>query len=155
MISFALLIALGALAPRQAAPRDTTPYTVAIRFDVTDTTAAFERPLGASLLLRVRREGADGWVVAVVRRSSRLYQRNLLYHSRQWHGPYPADVLAWSYQRRLFPDVRVLPVFGYPYEVRVRLLDCRTAGTGAGAVFEAGTIEVGWRRAPIMRVGGA
>lgn len=155
MICFALVIALGTLASSQLAQRDTTPYTLAIRFEVTDTTVAFERPLGPALLLRVRRQGRAGWTVAVVRRSSRPEQRNLLYHSAQWHGPYPTDVFAWTYQRGLFPDIRVLPVRGYPYEVRVRLIDCRTTGSGEGAVFEAGTIEVGWRRAPIMRRGGA
>lgn len=149
-----LVIALGALAPGQTAPRDTTPYTVAVRFEVTDTTEVFERPLGPSLLLRVQREGRSGWVVAVVRRSSRPDQPNLLYHSRRWHGPYPTDVLAWSYQRRLFPDVRVLLVRGYPYKVRVRLIDCRTSGSGDGAAFEAGTIEVGWRHISSPRQSG-
>ena len=45
----------------------------------------------------------------------------------------------------------MLPVYGYPYEIRIRLVDCRTAGSGANAVFAAGTIEVAWRRAPIRR----
>ncbi len=155
MIPPVLAVTLGLLAAGTAAAQDTTPYTVAVRFDVRDTTAEFVRPLGPSLVLRVRREARAGWTVAVVRRSSESKARNLLVHSREWHGPYPTDVLAWSYQGRVFPDVRVLPVYGYPYEVRVRLIECRTVGSGDDTVFEAGTIEVGWRHAPVVRGGGA
>ncbi len=155
MILVGVVAALSLPAPSWAAPQDTTPFTVAFRFSVTDTTETMEHPLGPSLLLRVRREGSLGWTVSVVRRSSGLYSRNLLYHSRLWHGPYPTDVMAWSYQSRRFPDERLLPVYGYPYEIRIRLIDCRTSGTGDDVVFEAGTIEVAWRRAPVVRAGGA
>ncbi len=142
----ALALAVGLALPAQAARQDSTPYTVAFRIDVGDTTPVFERQLGPSLILRVRRAGRAGWTVAVVRSSGQLDGRNLLYHSPEWHGPYPTDVLAWSYQQKLFPDERVLPVSGHPYEVRVRLIGCRTTGSGDTAAFAAGTIEVGWRR---------
>jgi hypothetical protein len=143
------------LAVGQGAPHDTTAFAVILRFDVTDTTPSFERPLGSSLLLRVRRESRRGWVVSVVRRSSEPDQPNLLYHSRRWHGPYPTDVLAWSFQRQYFPNERILPVYGYPYEVRIRLIDCRTSGSADDVVFVAGTIELAWRRAPIRHAAGA
>ena len=149
MIRLAVSIAVCLSAPTKATQQDTAPYTVAFRFDVRDTTAALERPMGPVLVLQVRREARLGWTVAVVRRSGGSAQRNLLYHSARWHGPYPTDVFAWSYQSGLFPNVRVLPVRGYPYEVRVRLLDCRAAGSGDSAVFEAGTVEVGWRRTAV------
>lgn len=135
-----------------AASRDTTAFAVAVRFVVTDTTEAYECPLGSSLGLRVRREPPMGWVVSVTAKSSEADSPNLLYHSRSWRGPYPTDVFAWSHQRRFFPDERILPVYGHPYEIRVRLVDCRTSGAGDDAVFEAGTIEVAWRRAPVERV---
>jgi hypothetical protein len=143
MILLAFAMALSA-----APPQDTTPFAVAIRFTVSDTTVVFERPLGPALLLRVRRDPSMGWTVTVIPRSSRLDRPNLLYHSRSWHGPYPAEVFAWSHQSQYFPDERVLPVYGHPYEVRIRLIACRTSGTGQSVVFVAGEIEVAWRRAP-------
>ncbi len=154
MIVLALATFAG-LTPAQAAPQDTTAFAVILRFDVTDTTLIFERPLGSFLLLRVRRESRSGWVVSVVRRSSEPDQPNLLYHSRNWHGPYPTDVFAWSFRRRYFPNERILPVYGYPYELRVRLMGCRTSGSGDDLRFVAGTIEVAWRRAPVRGSGGA
>jgi hypothetical protein len=155
MMLLGLVTTLSAAAVGWRAPQDTTPFTVALRFTVTDTTPAFEQPLGSSLLLRVQREAPGGWVVSVVRRTAHSDPANLLYHSRRWHGPYPTDIFAWSHQQHYFPDERVLPVYGYPYEVRVRLLDCQTAGSGSSAVFAAGTIEVAWRPAPVRRAGGA
>jgi hypothetical protein len=155
MLPHALVSALSALALGQPMAHDTTPFTAALRFDVTDTTAAFEHSLGDSLVLRVSREGSLGWIVSVVRRSPEPNQPNLLYHSRAWHGPYPTDVLAWSFKSRYFPDERLLPVYGYPYEIRIRLIDCRTAGRREHIVFAAGTIEVAWRRGSIHRRLGA
>ena len=130
-----------------AMAKDTTGFKVAVRFSITDTTAIYERRLGRTLRIRVTREPPLGWVVSVITNSAKSDQPNLLYHSRRWHGPYPTDVFAWSRQNRTFPDERLLPVYGHPYELRLRLLDCRTSGTGDDAVFEDGTIEVAWRRA--------
>ncbi|HEX8725117.1 MAG TPA: hypothetical protein VF737_07020 [Gemmatimonadaceae bacterium] len=155
MLPLILVATLAAAAAERPVPPDTTPFTVAVRFAVTDTTPLFEQPLGDSLLLRVQREGPLGWTVSVVRRGAGTDGRNLLYHSLEWHGPYPTDLFAWSFHERYFPDERLLPVYGYPYEVRVRLVDCRTAGSGATAVFTAGTVEVAWRQAPVRRAAGA
>ncbi len=154
MILLGLIAAISLPAPGWP-PQDTVPFTVAVRFSVTDTTPVFERPLGASLLIRVQHQPPFGWTVTVVPRASRLDRPNLLYHSRSWHGPYPTDVFAWSHQQHYFPDERLLPVYGYPYEIRIRLIDCRTSGSGEAAVFETGTIEVAWRPAPVLRAGGA
>ncbi|MGH7590155.1 MAG: hypothetical protein ACREL2_01845 [Gemmatimonadales bacterium] len=154
MIPLILLTTLATSATGRPTPPDTTPFTVAVRFTATDTTPRFEESLGTALLLRVEREPPDGWVVSVVRRGAGTDPRNLLFHSRRWHGPYPTDVFAWSFRQRYFPDERVLPVYGYPYEVRIRLVGCHASGTGATAVFDAGTIEVAWRRAPSRRAGG-
>jgi hypothetical protein len=142
LLAFAMALSL-------APPQDTTPFGVAIRFTVSDTSAVFERPLEPALLLRVRREPSMGWTVTVIPRSSRLDRPNLLYHNRSWHGPYPSEVFAWSHQSQCSPDKRVLLVYRHPYEVRIRLIDCRTSGTGQHVVFESGEIEVAWRRAPL------
>ena len=151
MTPLPLVLATGLmlLGPGPMARQDTTAFTVAMRFDVGDSTPSFERPLDSALALRVERVTEFGWIVSVTRRSTEADQPNLLYHSREWHGPYPTDVFAWSFARRLFPDERSLPVYGHPYEIRVRLIDCHASGSGSDATFTSGTIEVAWRRAPI------
>jgi hypothetical protein len=133
-------------APQLGPAQDTATFTLAIRIDVTDTVAVVERPLGPRLLLRVTRAWA-GWIVSVVRRPARQDSPNLLYHSRSWHGPYITDVLAWLHAQQRMPDERILPVYRYPYEIRIRLIDARTLGTGEDAHFTGGTLEVAWRRA--------
>lgn len=132
--------------------QDTASFALAIRLDVMDTVAVVERPLGSQLLLRVTREGYRslehfGWTVSVVRRPAREHSRNLLYHSRLWHGPYFTDVFAWIHAEGRMPDERILPVYRYPYELRIRLLDARTRGTAEQTEFTGGTLEVAWRRA--------
>ncbi len=145
-----LLCLMGTRQP--GATQDTAALVLAIRLDVTDTVAVVERPLGSQLLLRVTREGYGrlehfGWTVSVVRRPAREGSRNLLYHSRSWHGPYITDVFAWIHAEQFMPDERILPVYRYPYELRIRLLDARTRGTGEQTEFTGGTLEVAWRRA--------
>lgn len=45
------------------------------------------------------------------------------------------------------PSERILPIYGYPLEVRVRRVDCSVIGSGGTeARFTAGTVEVGLRR---------
>ena len=128
----AIALQLAALAALSADP---SGFRVLLRFPVTDTTALFERALGGDLLVQVRREvdayGAPGgWYLTVVRRPAQPDSPNLLYHSRSWHGPYPTDVFAWIHAQQYFPDERFLPVYGYPYELRVRCDGCLTARAG-------------------------
>ena len=133
-------------------PADTAAFTTVIRFPVVDTTPLFEHPLDATLVIRVFRQvDAEsrhmGWWVAVMRvpiEHGNFF--NLLYHSRSWHGPYPTDVFAWHYGTGRFPDERILPVYGYPYELRVRCPGCAIAGSGPDVHFIDGVVEVGWRR---------
>ena len=65
------------------------------------------------------------------------------------HGPRPNDLYAWHFREMLYPPKRVLPVYGYPFEIRVACKDCRIDGdTAADAHFTAGVVEVTWRRLP-------
>jgi hypothetical protein len=133
---------------------DTARFTTVIRFPVTDTTRVFEHSLDSGLVISVFRQAdADwrhmGWWVAVMRTPAPDDNSfNLLYHSRYWHGPYPTDLYAWHYGKTRFPNERILPVYGYPYELRVRCPGCKTAGQGQDAHFMEGIVEVGWRRLP-------
>jgi hypothetical protein len=54
--------------------------------------------------------------------------------------------LAWLSRDRRFPDERVLIVPGHPYEIRIRLIECRTEQIDDDAFFASGQIEISWRR---------
>jgi len=151
MLSILLVASMQASAATRQPSQDTLGFRTLVSFPVTDTTELFERPLGAALLVQIHREmdvnrTPGGWYVAVVRRPADPDQPNLLYHSYAWHGPYPTDLLAWIHAEQYYPDERVLPVYEYPYELRLRCAACTTTGTGADAQFTAGTVEIAWRR---------
>ena len=74
---------------------------------------------------------------------------NFLYDCLCGHGPRPNDLYAWHFREMLYPPKRVLPVYGYPFEIRVACKDCRIDGdTAADAHFTAEVVEVTWRRLP-------
>jgi hypothetical protein len=89
-----------------------------------------------------------GWSIGVFRRPVGVESRNLLYRSQYFHGPYPTDVLAWSSHAKHFPDERLLPVYGFPWEVRIRILNAVTERVGEDFHFTSGELEVGWRKLP-------
>src|SRR3954451_140653 len=114
--------------------------------DVLSRTEPPVRRLDSSYRLSVRRfEDAKGepfWEVALRRANDTAYD-NLLYHSTQWHGPYPVHVGAITISQRLFPATRVLPAYrGAPYVVTIRLRDdIRITGSDTNAVFRGGSFE--------------
>ena len=149
----AVVLLLAAPLAAQAPAADTARFATALRFPVTDTTRLFEHPLDSLLVIRVFRQVDAhsrhmGWWVAVIRTPTERGSFNLLYHSRSWHGPYLTDLYAWHFGQTRFPDERILPVHGYPYELRVQCLGCETEGKDQDARFTRGVVEVGWRRLP-------
>ena len=56
---------------------------------------------------------------------------NFLYDCLCGHGPRPNDLYAWHFREMLYPPKRVLPVYGYPFEIRVACKDCRIDGDTA------------------------
>jgi len=130
---------------------DYREFKTIIKFNVTDDITSIERAIGRSLILKIERVNAVnnanfGWELSVVRKPGNLYSRNYLYHSLEWHGPYPTDIFAWIHKENYFPDERILPVHGYPYELRVRLLNIETKGNDSETEFTAGTVEIAVRR---------
>ena len=141
-----LSLAISALLPAAAAAQRSGHFTV----NVLSPTEPPERRLDANYRLTVRRfedvKGEPFWEVALRRASDTTYD-NLLYHSTEWHGPYPVHVGAITISQGLFPATRVLPGYrGAPYVVTVRLgHDIRIAGSDTNAVFRGGSFEVSWR----------
>ena len=123
-----------------------------LSFSVIDRRKVIARDIDENLLLRVVKASSIkqqdvGWDVEVVERSyNKSSFQNLLYHSRQWHGPYPSQVYAWHVGARLFRDERELVVRGHPYAVSIVLVNPVVEGEGLNRRFISGKIEVSWRR---------
>jgi hypothetical protein len=111
-------------------------------FDVLDSRSTIYRDISKNLVLRVVKDDL-GWNVQVTRKPiTPKSSWNLLYHSLQWHGPYPSQVSAWHVTRRYFPNERTLDVFSYPYEVRIVLIDPVVEAED----FKSGRIKISWAR---------
>lgn len=127
------------------------PRDQPLRVDVTDPRNEITQAIDATLMLRVVRVPHErvphfGWEVQVVERTTRGSGNNLLRRKTSSGGPHPTDVLAWLSRDRHFPDDRTLIVRGYPYEIRIRLIDCRTEPIDDDASFVSGRVEISWRR---------
>lgn len=131
---------------------DTSGFRVLLNVAVTDTLPRHEVVVSRRLRLVLHRQSQAngtvmGWSVAVYRQPASDTSRNLLYHSLNWHGPYPTDVLAWIHAEAFFPDDRLLPVYGEPWELRLVCRACQTAGDSTFTHFTAGSVVVSIRRA--------
>ena len=124
-----------------------------LEFSVTDAQEEFTASLGRDVVLKIRKavdsQGRHmGWDVMAVDRRLGDWP-NFFYDCLCGHGPRPHHLYAWHFAENYYPGTdRMLPVYGYPIEVRVRCVDCQTAGSGAEAHFTGGTVEVSWRRLP-------
>ena len=123
-----------------------------VQFAVTDLRAKITESLSPHLVCRSAgpsmRKDADTDGNSVIDRRLGDYP-NFLYDCLCGHGPRPNDLYAWHFREMLYPPKRVLPVYGYPFEIRVACKDCRIDGdTAADAHFTAGVVEVTWRRLP-------
>ena len=150
-----LLFFSGAVSSQTSVPKDPptvdrqtraarTPLLV---FPVTDERPQFEVRVGRDLVVRVLRavdaQGRHfGWDFAATDR--RLKKRaNLLYDCLCGHGPRPHDLYARHFASHYYPAERTLPVYGYPYTLRVRCVDCQVAGPeGTEIQFTRGTVEI-------------
>lgn len=146
-ISIALLMLLqpsGFTSPRG--------HSGALTIDLTDKHPLITRDIGDNLLLRVvkvssARGGDFGWDIEVVRKPyDPDISENLLYHSRQWHGPYPSQVEAWQVSQKYFPNERELGVRGYAVSVRISLVEPVVKGSGSEAQFTSGAVKISWEQ---------
>jgi hypothetical protein len=146
--SILLAIALGAA---RGADRQSDPFSPLLAFSVTDERPEISADIGTDIILHVRRSDdsrgriAGWWFSAEDRRL--VDSPDFFNACRCGHGPQAQDLLAWHFIDHYFPAERILPIYGYPFEVRMRCVGCRTAGKrGSDAQFIAGTVEVGFRR---------
>ena len=126
-------------------------FATILTFSATDARSRFDVPIGRDVILQVARavdaNGQPfGWDLSAIDR--RLANSpNFFYECLCGHGPRPHDLYAWHFAEAFFPPERILPIYGYPFEVRVRCADCSVAGRGATDTrFTAGTVDVAVRR---------
>lgn len=123
--------------------------TSSITINVNDSREKISTDINDKLLLQISQAknigiGNIGWEVEVLEKPVQPNSINLLYHSDNWHGPYPSHVLAWSFKEKYFPNNRSLSVKGYNYDVNIELIDCSTVDSGPQTRFKNGTIKITW-----------
>jgi hypothetical protein len=120
-------------------------------FDAADVRQEFLVPIARDVVMRVRRAvdahgNHFGWDLSATDRRLNK-EANFFYHCLCGHGPRPHDLYAWHFVENYFPAERILPVYGYPYEVTVRCVDCEVNGRKyTEARFTRGTVEIWVRR---------
>jgi hypothetical protein len=142
------LLTVAALLPHSFIVGAKQKPATSFSFDVTDSRAAIYRDVSRDLILRVVKE-EKGWRVQVASKpTSNESAWNLLYHSLKWRGPHPSEVYAWHVSERYFSNERTLGVRGYPFEVRIVLMNPAVDGEGARARFKSGKVKISWERKP-------
>ena len=144
LLAISVVLLLNGLNP-EATPR----HGGSLTFAVTAKHPVITRRINKDLLLRVERWDSVGpenfgWDIQVVRKQFAEDSPNLLYHSTQWHGPYPSQVCAWHIAKKYFPNERELAVRGHPYDVKIILVNPVVAGEGPS--FVSGEIKIVWKR---------
>jgi hypothetical protein len=126
-------------------------FITTLTFPVTDTRAAFTVRVSRDVVVEVTRavdaQGRHfGWDLSATDRRLKN-SPNFFYGCLCGHGPSPHALYAWHFVQMYYPSERILSIYGYPLEVRVRCVDCSVIGSGGTeARFTAGTVEVGLRR---------
>jgi hypothetical protein len=140
---FALTLLLAAAGPH--APVFANRGSVAMPVTApSGITRRISQKLTLSIDRRVDAAGIWSWEVAV--RDGRKTGENLLYHSREWHGPYPTMIDAWTIRDHYFPPSSELTVRGYPWQVSIECDACKVGGKRTREHFVSGTLRVRWRR---------
>lgn len=118
-----------------------------LSFSLTDKREIITHDISDDLLLRVikDRSGA-GWDVWVDKKPFDKKTPNLLYHSLDWHGPYPSQIYAWQIVEKYFPNERRLQIRGYPYDVIIVLTNAAIDGQGHDSRFVSGNVTISWER---------
>lgn len=119
-----------------------------ISIDVTDTRKVITRDVNKNLLLRLVKDSINHehfcWYVEVFRKPYRKNSANLIYTNKTGVTSDRSQVCAWQVSEQYFPNERELKVRGYPFAVKIALINPATEGTESSARFVSGTLEVSW-----------
>lgn len=123
-----------------------------LTFDLTDGRKVIRQNISKDLLLRVVKDSSVtqkdfGWLVEVVRRRTRgTNARNLIYTNKLGVGADPSQVMAWQIDDPVFPRNRRFQVRGFPFVVRISLIEPRATGKASDAKFVSGKLKISWTR---------
>jgi hypothetical protein len=109
------------------------------------------RQINETLLLVASPDSDEGLDIEAVEAHAGPDSFNLLYHSEEWHGPYPTQVYAWQVAEGYFPNSRWVCVRGYSVEVRITIEHPKVKKVGDETVFHGGTLVVAWFNRPCTR----
>jgi hypothetical protein len=70
------------------------------------------------------------------------------------HGPDPSDVLPWHVATAHYPNVRSIPICGYPLTLDVEMSSVRISGQNESATFAEGTLVVTVTKTRIIKRNG-
>lgn len=118
---------------------------------ITDKRKIITRNIDKNLLLRVVKDSSVkhehfGWLVEVVRQPYKRSSRNLIYTNPAGVGADASQVYAWHIAGNEFPSEREIKVRGYPYSVKISLINGKSDGNGPDARFISGTLRISWER---------
>jgi hypothetical protein len=142
------VVALALLLPacgRRAAPGDAAPaaWRKVLGFDVLSQNDTHRADLGNNRMLMATWRDPVGWELGVFAYPLGDDPNNLLAGGRNWHGPQPWMLFAWTQHTSAYPDERFLEYDGGTNRLRILLLDCETEETGPDQQrFSRGRIEV-------------
>lgn len=141
----ALLLCFVQIGIAQAQPNNS------LTVNVTDKRKVITRSISKNLLLRVVKDSSVnhkdfGWLVEVVKKPYGEKSPNLIYMNKAGITADQSQVYAWHVADGEFPNERRIKVRGYPYEIKISLLDMEITGSGPEAGFVSGQIQISWSR---------
>jgi hypothetical protein len=109
-----------------------------LSFSLTATNTYFVRSVGQGLRLRVDREEL-GWEAGVFKTGG---HDNLLLPQENWHGVQQCQIYTWMPRTHTFGEVRVIPVRGTKWSVRIRLVGATASGKPGNEKFTGGRADL-------------
>lgn len=130
-------------------PAQNTADTISI--NLTDKQKLFTRDIGKELLLRVVKDSSVSqehfcWNVEVVRKPYDENSTNLIYTNKTGTTADPSQICAWQISEQYFPNEREIEVRGYPYTIKISLVQPKAEGKEADSRFTSGSLEITWTR---------
>lgn len=122
-----------------------------LSIDLTDNRKLFTRNIGKNLLLRVVKDSSVSqehfcWNVEVVRKPFRKNSANLIYTNKTGTTADASQVCAWQVGDQYFPNERKIETRGYPFVIKISLVQPKTEVKEADSRFTSGRLEISWTR---------
>ena len=127
--------------------RDADTRERVLSFSVTDERPEMVVNVGRDIVVHVRRavdaKGRHfGWDFSAVDRRLKKHT-DFFYDCLCGHGTSLNNLYAWHFSAKYYPAERLLPVYGYPFNIRVQCVGCEVEGARTTEVrFTRGMVHV-------------